>query len=800
MANIDMTSTGGSDAQPGTTSGQAMHRFGIRRKIYLAFGVIAAMTIVSTVIAELFFTQINAALEKVTDESLPAVIISLELSAQSAQLAANAPVLANAATEAERIERANQTRELSETIQAGLDSMRRSSGAAEVAKLESAVEKLNQQITLISVNTARRLQIEAQRVELGRRIAATGDAFVAATSKLSDDTAFNIVTTLEGVDQSGRSPADIAADMKGLAEFEFAMVDGLSELTAGISQAASLLESSGNAPSLAALNGLRDRFEGAVTRMRQSLKKVMDAYSDEAIKLPVDAMIAFGRGDDGMFSLRQQELETGAGTARALSEARMAATVLGEETKRFVAVANDGATQAAQSAFSTVRIGIVVLSVLAVLSILAAVAVAWLYVGRKVIANMVGLTEVMGRLANRDWNTDVPDRSRADEIGDMARAVQIFKENGQENERLQQEVEQGRVVFERERQAQEDLIDRSVGMIVAAAAAGDLNQRIDAEPLKGVMRKLGEGVNTLLDSFAGAIGAVNRVLDGMAHGDLSRRMDGEYQGVFAELQDNANKTAEQLGEVVRRIADTARTVRDAAGEISAGSTDLAGRTEQQAASLEETAASMHEITATVKQNADNAQAASQLATVARNTANTGGAVVQDAVTAMGGIETSSQKIVDIVALIDEIAFQTNLLALNASVEAARAGEAGKGFAVVAQEVRGLAQRSAQASKEIKDLIQASNTEVRRGAELVHRAGGVLSEIVTSVKKVADIISEIASASREQATGLEEVNTAVANMDEMTQRNGALVEQTTASAQSMAAQADQLNELVAYFRL
>ncbi|MFN4163623.1 MAG: methyl-accepting chemotaxis protein [Ferrovibrio sp.] len=799
MTSIDMTPAVGPDnRQPPAT--RNAHRFGIRRKIYLAFGAIAALTIVSTIIAELFFSQINATLEKVTDESLPAVIISLELSAQSAQLAAAAPVLANANSEAERIERANQTRELGEAIQAGLDSMRRSSSAAEVAKLEGAVEKLNQQITIISVNTARRLQTEATRAELGRKIATTGDAFVAATSKLSDDTAFNIVTTLENVGKGGRSIEDTAADMKALAEFEFAMVDGLSELAAGISQAASLLESAGNAPSLPALNGLRDRFEGAVTRMNQSLKKVLDAYNDESIKQPVEAMIALGRGDDGMFGLRQQDLETGAGTARALADARAAAAVLGEETRRFVAAANDGATGAAQSAFSTVRIGIVVLSVLAILSIIAAVAVAWLYVGRKVIANMVDLTEVMGRLANRDWTAEVPDRNRPDEIGDMARAVQIFKQNGKENERLQQEVEQGRAVFERERQAQEDMIDRSVGMIVAAAAAGDLNQRIDAEPLKGVMRKLGEGVNTLLDSFAGTIGAVNRVLDGMAHGDLSRRVEGSYQGVFAELQENANKTAEQLGEVVRRIADTARTVRDAAGEISSGSTDLAGRTEQQAASLEETAASMHEITATVKQNADNAQAASQLATAARNTANTGGAVVQDAVTAMGGIESSSQKIVDIVSLIDEIAFQTNLLALNASVEAARAGEAGKGFAVVAQEVRALAQRSANASKEIKDLIQASNTEVRRGAELVNRAGGVLSEIVTSVKKVADIISEIASASREQATGLEEVNTAVANMDEMTQRNGALVEQTTASAQAMASQADQLNELVAYFRL
>jgi methyl-accepting chemotaxis protein len=202
----------------------------------------------------------------------------------------------------------------------------------------------------------------------------------------------------------------------------------------------------------------------------------------------------------------------------------------------------------------------------------------------------------------------------------------------------------------------------------------------------------------------------------------------------------------------------------------------------------------------VKQNADNAEAANQLAMSARNTAERGGSVVQDAVAAVSRIEESARKISDIVGLIDEIAFQTNLLALNASVEAARAGEAGKGFAVVAQEVRALAQRSANASKDIKALIQASTGEVREGARLVNLAGESLSEIVTAVKKVADIVGEISSASREQAVGLEEVNTAVANMDEMTQRNGALVEQTTASAQAMARQAQELAELVGQFRV
>jgi methyl-accepting chemotaxis protein len=254
-----------------------------------------------------------------------------------------------------------------------------------------------------------------------------------------------------------------------------------------------------------------------------------------------------------------------------------------------------------------------------------------------------------------------------------------------------------------------------------------------------------------------------------------------------------------LRDVSRQLVQSAEAVHAAAGEIAAGSEDLSRRTESQASSLEQTAAAMHQVTATVKQNADNARAADQLAMAARDTAEKGGIVVGEAVAAMVGIETGAQKIADIVGLIDEIAFQTNLLALNASVEAARAGEAGKGFAVVAQEVRALAQRSASASKDIKTLIAASNAQVRSGSQLVGQAGGSLQDIVAAVKKVSDIVAEIAAASGEQARGLAEVNAAVAGMDEATQRNAALVEQTTASARALSGQAEDLSRLVGFFR-
>lgn len=348
--------------------------------------------------------------------------------------------------------------------------------------------------------------------------------------------------------------------------------------------------------------------------------------------------------------------------------------------------------------------------------------------------------------------------------------------------------------------------EKAVGMaqseinkLIADVKNGELDSRLNDTNFKGFYQELARSMNALVDALVSPINKSIGALDTLAQGDLTTKINGDFKGRFADMQNAFNSLAQRMDSTMLKIRHATDAVYGASNEISSGSADLSARTEQQASNLEETAASMEEMTKAISASSERAIEANQLTTDATSLAERGGSDVNSVIEAMGGIENYGNKISDIVSVIDEIAFQTNLLALNAAVEAARAGDAGKGFAVVASEVRALAGRSAGASKEIKSLISESNAQIESGSQLVKKSGATLVEIVDSVKKVADLINGIARASREQATGINEMNAAIGQMDEMTQQNAALVEENSAATQSLADQARELESLVSFFK-
>ncbi|MHA6689008.1 methyl-accepting chemotaxis protein [Devosia sp. A449] len=408
------------------------------------------------------------------------------------------------------------------------------------------------------------------------------------------------------------------------------------------------------------------------------------------------------------------------------------------------------------------------------------------------------MTAIMGGLAKGEYEVTVPYADNGDEIGAMARAVEVFRQNGLKVSQMT-EAEAARIIAdEQSRRAMMSDLQHAFGQVVDAAIAGDFTRRVETEFPDPELNGLAQSVNSLVDTVDRGLEETGRVLTALANTDLTMRMHGDYQGAFASLKADTNAVGDKLTEVVTQLRVTSRTLKTATSEILSGANDLSERTTRQAATIEETSAAMEQLAATVLQNAQRAKDASVNAAEVTRTAEQGGLVMEKANAAMAAIEVSSGKISNIIGLIDDIAFQTNLLALNASVEAARAGDAGKGFAVVAVEVRRLAQSAASASADVKVLIEQSANEVGMGSRLVSDAAGRLMTMLTAARANDQLMDGIARESHEQAGAIEEVNVAVRTMDEMTQHNAALVEETNAAIEQTEAQASALDDIVSVF--
>ncbi|MFS2153257.1 methyl-accepting chemotaxis protein [Rhizobium sp. Rhizsp42] len=416
-------------------------------------------------------------------------------------------------------------------------------------------------------------------------------------------------------------------------------------------------------------------------------------------------------------------------------------------------------SEVAQEASASIRMTVIGIIVVSLLSLLG-----FFFFARALGGVISRITMTMAKLASGDLSPTVEGSTRSDEIGAMARAVQVFKDNAVRTGQLEEDAAHQRAMSEDERRATSE------------------RDRTRAEEMAQATNGLADGLKHL------------------ASGDLSFQLTARFADDFETLRADFNRAVEQLRSTLTSVAGATSSIESGSREISQSADDLSKRTEQQAAALEETAAALDEITANVSNSSKRAEEARTVAMEANQSARQSGEVVQNAVDAMSKIERSSNEISNIIGVIDEIAFQTNLLALNAGVEAARAGDAGKGFAVVAQEVRELAQRSAKAAKEIKDLIRNSNDEVQNGVRLVSQTGESLRTIEAHIVTMNHHMDSIATSAREQSIGLAEVNTAVNQMDQVTQQNAAMVEEANAAGATLASESAKLKELVEQFRL
>jgi len=736
-------------------------RVGVGARIYLVIGAIVALTIAASIVASLSFGRVEHTVRSLVDEHYPVVELSRELALVAAATVATAPKLAEVAVDSEReaiVKRLSQEEARMRAIVEDLHQRK----AVDRARVMALIDQLAANVQQMDNAARARISIDKQKAEVAERMSRARVVFNQVLANSVDEAQFGLVFGLQ--DAAKIADAErLQETLKTLAERELVAYGTSLSLLSDLNQAYGLLREALAVDRTELLKYVQSRFQDLTISADKTLQESEARNPDPNRRNVTQAVLAFGIGSGNVFTLREREFGNRQSIVNNLAAVSEAAKNLNTEIDSIVLNARTAATDATRSTMATLSSSSVWLMLIAAASILAAAALAIFFVRPKIVLRLRRLSVATRAIAEGKLETTIGDTG-ADEIGDVAGAVRIFREGGKEKIRLEREAQEQQSAAAEERMRSEQARDAA------------------AQQVEMVVSMLGTA------------------LSGVAKGDLLVRLTDQCAPEYAKVKDDFNEALLTLQETISAIRSTAEDVSSASAEISASTTDLSQRTEEQAASLEETTSSLERIAGTVRQNAQRARQASEFAVKTRAVADRGGEVVTQAMSAMSRIEESSREISDIINLIDEIARQTNLLALNAAVEAARAGEAGRGFAVVASEVRSLAQRSSEAAKGIRGLITSSSGRVQEGVEFVNRAGSALGDIVQSIKQVADIVSEIATASGEQASGLDEVNKALEKMDEVTQQNSALVEENAATAQSLRQQAAEMAERVDFFQL
>ncbi len=751
-------------------------RIGIAPRIYAALGVMTALTIVSSSVAWFSYDSVDKTVEDLVSQKMPVVELALELSQAATQSTALAARFSEVSTLQQR---ATLTGDLDGVEARQLDLLRRiaEQGKVDKSKPQAAIDELARQINDINDLTGERLRNAADTATALTALSKARDGFSAMADFETSDAQFNVKMNITSAAQLSGSEFDAA--LSKVLDKDLSSLQTAQALQLQISETVGLLREISQVDSTEKLEIAKSRLKAQLGQVRGLLAAADMLQANPARGQAVNAVTDLGEGAGGLVAIRERDLATQAAIVAGLKNLDQAADKVRREVGELVSSARGGAIAGRDSTKAMIERSEYTLAAIGIASLLVALALSFLFVRPMIIGRLNRLWAATKAIADGALET-VVDTKGNDEISDISKSVLLFRDNAVALRAAElAKVEDEARAQEQRREMMREL-GEAFGVVVAAAAAGDFTQRVAAQFADAELNALAGSVNTLLETVQTGLSETCDVLAELSAGHLSTRIEGLYQGAFAELKDGTNMLANEFESTLARLAETVSAVRSATSEILDGVTDLAERTSEESNAVSMATNQLGAFAGTVKKTASEAAQATGMAQGAEERAQQGEKVVASALEAMQRIRQSSSKISEVIAMIDEIAFQTNLLALNAAVEAARAGDAGKGFAVVATEVRSLAKRSADASNDVKKLVEAAHGDVKVGVGLVEETSAMFGAIVSSVNELTGLMNGISQTARNQASDVSAINTEIDGIGTMAHQNAALVEETNAA--------------------
>ncbi len=770
-------------------------RIGIAARIYAALGLMTALTIVASTVAWLAYGRIGTTVQELAGQKMPMVELALELS----QAATLSTALAPRFMDVENVQqRAALTNELDRIEARQFDLIRRiaSLSGIDMKATQKAVDDLSRTINDINDLTGARMRNAAAMNTQLENLTKAGRVFSGVVGSEADESRFNVTMGIESI--KGLSGEQLDAAMKTLNDRDFPVFDFARKLEAQVNELMGMLREAAQMPDKARLAIARERLKATAMRIRMELTAAENASSNPFRNQVVEAVITIGEGRAGVVEMRERDLTTLAEIATTLKEVDRNAVTLRGQVEKLVEGARGQAVAASASTATLIEESKMWLGAIGVGSLLIALSLSLFYVRPVIVGRLNRLWTATRAIADGALET-VVDTKGNDEISDISKSVLLFRDNAVALRAAEAaKIEDEALAQSRRREMMQEL-GVAFGEVVAAAAAGDFSRRVQASFADAELNALAGSVNELLETVQGGLSETCDVLAELSAGHLSARIEGLYQGAFAELKNGTNALAHEFESTLAKLSETVAAVRSATTEILDGVTDLAERTSEESNAVSMATNQLGAFAGTVKKTASEAAQATGMAEGAESQAQQGEKVVASALEAMQRIRTSSNKISEVIAMIDEIAFQTNLLALNAAVEAARAGDSGRGFAVVATEVRSLAKRSADASNDVKKLVEAAHGDVKVGVGLVEETAAMFEAIVSSVNDLTGLMNGISQTAKNQASDVSAINHEIDGIGTMAHQNAALVEETNAALALTDDQTRALSEHIARFR-